>query len=65
MCGIVGAVSTSAVNQDLYDALMVLQHRGQDAAGIMTSHEGRVYLRKANGLVKDVFSHGTHVSFTR
>jgi len=55
MCGIVGAVSTSAVNQDLYDALMVLQHRGQDAAGIMTSHAGRVYLRKANGLVKDVF----------
>src|SRR5262245_47972899 len=54
MCGIVGIVAKSPVNQDLYDALMVLQHRGQNAAGVMTCHEGRVFLRKANGLVRDV-----------
>jgi amidophosphoribosyltransferase len=56
MCGIVGIVAKSYVNQSLYDALTVLQHRGQDAAGIVTSHEGRLYLRKDNGLVRDVFS---------
>jgi amidophosphoribosyltransferase len=55
MCGIAGTVATSPVNQELYDALMMLQHRGQDAAGIMTYHNGHVYLRKANGLVRDVF----------
>lgn len=55
MCGIVGLVAKSNVNQALYDALTVLQHRGQDAAGIVTSDEGRFYLRKDNGLVKDVF----------
>lgn len=54
MCGIIGVVSQSAVNQDLYDGLTILQHRGQDAAGIMTSDDTRVYLRKANGLVRDV-----------
>lgn len=53
MCGIAGTVAKSNVNQDLYDALTVLQHRGQDAAGIMTYHEGHVFLRKANGLVRD------------
>jgi amidophosphoribosyltransferase len=53
MCGIVGAVSYRPVNQDIYDALAVLQHRGQDAAGIMTSDEQRIYLRKANGMVRD------------
>jgi amidophosphoribosyltransferase len=57
MCGIVGIVSSSAVNQQLYDALTVLQHRGQDAAGIMTAHEGELFLRKDNGLVRDVFQH--------
>lgn len=55
MCGIVGLVAKSNVNQALYDALTVLQHRGQDAAGMVTCDEGRFYLRKDNGLVKDVF----------
>jgi amidophosphoribosyltransferase len=55
MCGIVGIVAQSSVNQSLYDALTVLQHRGQDAAGIVTSHQGHFFLRKDNGLVRDVF----------
>lgn len=55
MCGIVGLVAKSNVNQSLYDALTVLQHRGQDAAGMVTCDNGRFYLRKDNGLVKDVF----------
>lgn len=55
MCGISGIVGRANVNQDIYDTLMVLQHRGQDAAGIMTcDHHGRVFLRKGNGLVRDV-----------
>ena len=54
MCGIVGIVGTGAVNQVLYDALTVLQHRGQDAAGIVTADE-RLHIRKNNGLVRDVF----------
>jgi amidophosphoribosyltransferase len=57
MCGIVGIVGHSPVNQQIYDALTVLQHRGQDAAGIMTCHEGELFLRKQNGLVRDVFQH--------
>ncbi len=55
MCGIAGIVAQSPVNQALYDALTVLQHRGQDAAGIVTSAGSRLSLRKDNGLVKDVF----------
>ena len=55
MCGIVGMVARSNVNQDLYDALTVLQHRGQDAAGIVTCNEGKLNQRKGNGLVRDVF----------
>lgn len=55
MCGIVGLVAKSNVNQALYDALTVLQHRGQDAAGMVTCDAGRFFLRKDNGLVKDVF----------
>ena len=55
MCGIVGIVGTTNVNQSLYDALTVLQHRGQDAAGIVTFENERSFLRKDNGLVKDVF----------
>ncbi|MEE8342298.1 MAG: amidophosphoribosyltransferase, partial [Gammaproteobacteria bacterium] len=55
MCGIIGITGRSPVNQAIYDGLTVLQHRGQDAAGIMTCDEGRFFLRKANGLVRDVF----------
>lgn len=55
MCGIVGIVSHEPVNQALYDALTALQHRGQDAAGMVTTDHGRMYLRKDNGLVRDVF----------
>jgi amidophosphoribosyltransferase len=55
MCGIVGIVSHTPVNQEIYDALTVLQHRGQDAAGIVTTAGGRLFLRKDNGLVRDVF----------
>ncbi len=55
MCGIVGLVGTEEVNQALYDALTILQHRGQDAAGIVTCEDGRLHQRKANGLVRDVF----------
>lgn len=55
MCGIIGILGKQPVNQSLYDGLLVLQHRGQDAAGILTSDGGRVYLRKDNGLVRDVF----------
>src|SRR6202453_4584478 len=55
MCGIIGMVGVSAVNQRIYDALIVLQHRGQDAAGIMTSANGELFMRKDSGLVRDVF----------
>lgn len=55
MCGIIGIVGKNPVNQALYDGLTVLQHRGQDAAGIVTCDNGRLYLRKDNGLVRDVF----------
>jgi amidophosphoribosyltransferase len=55
MCGIVGIVAKSYVNQEIYDALTFLQHRGQDAAGMVTCHEGKFFLRKDNGLVRDVF----------
>jgi len=56
MCGIVGIAGFMPVNQSIYDALMVLQHRGQDAAGIVTIDANNGFrMRKANGLVKDVF----------
>ncbi len=55
MCGLVGMVGRSDVGVCLYDTLTVLQHRGQDAAGIATCDNGRLNLRKDNGLVKDVF----------
>ncbi|MEW6164495.1 MAG: amidophosphoribosyltransferase [Pseudomonadota bacterium] len=55
MCGILGVVATSPVNQLLYDGLQVLQHRGQDAAGIATAEGGRFHMHKGPGLVRDVF----------
>ena len=60
MCGIVGIVGKTPVAQSLYDGLTVLQHRGQDAAGIITIDQNRFNLRKANGLVRDVF-HTRHM----
>lgn len=61
MCGVVGIVSTQPVNQALYNALTVLQHRGQDAAGIVTwGEEHGLIQRKGNGLVRDVF-HSRHM----
>ena len=55
MCGILGVVATTPVNQLLYDGLQVLQHRGQDAAGIATAEGGKFHMHKASGLVRDVF----------
>ena len=60
MCGIVGIVANERVNQTLYDALTVLQHRGQDAAGIATCEGERLHQRKDNGLVREVF-HTKHM----
>ena len=55
MCGIVGVVSPAAVNQLIYDALLLLQHRGQDAAGIVTQLDRKFFMHKAKGMVRDVF----------
>lgn len=55
MCGILGVMATTPVNQLLYDGLMVLQHRGQDAAGIATAEGNTFHLHKGPGLVRDVF----------
>jgi len=57
MCGIIGVVASpeKSVVSSLYDGLTVLQHRGQDAAGIVTSDEDNIFHRRANGLVRDVF----------
>jgi len=57
MCGIVGMICNNPVVQDLYDGLVVLQHRGQDAAGIATFDQdgGQIHIKKGNGLVRDVF----------
>jgi len=60
MCGIIGMVARGAVNQSIYDGLTVLQHRGQDAAGIITCDGQYLHLRKNNGLVRDVF-HTRHM----
>ena len=54
MCGIVGVISKAPVNQLIYDALL-LQHRGQDAAGIVTMQGTKCYMHKARGMVRDVF----------
>src|SRR5689334_7898644 len=55
MCGILGIVARSGVNQLLYDGLLLLQHRGQDAAGIVTSERNSFHMHKAPGMVRDVF----------
>ncbi|MEP7280997.1 MAG: amidophosphoribosyltransferase [Rubrivivax sp.] len=55
MCGIVGVISKEPVNQLIYDALLLLQHRGQDAAGIVTMQGTKCFMHKARGMVRDVF----------
>ncbi|TCP08548.1 amidophosphoribosyltransferase [Caldimonas thermodepolymerans] len=55
MCGIVGVISKAPVNQLIYDALLLLQHRGQDAAGIVTAVDRKFFMHKARGMVRDVF----------
>jgi amidophosphoribosyltransferase len=55
MCGVVGIVAAHPVNQSLYDALLLMQHRGQDAAGIATAQGKRIHLSRGTGLVRDVF----------
>ncbi len=55
MCGIVGVISRAPVNQLIYDALLLLQHRGQDAAGIVTMLGTKCFMHKARGMVRDVF----------
>lgn len=64
MCGIVGIVAHKPVSHDLYDAMTVLQHRGQDAAGIVTEENGKFYLRKNNGMVRDIFTQN-HMNYLR
>jgi amidophosphoribosyltransferase len=66
MCGIAGIVTQGApVNSELFDALTMLQHRGQDAAGIISNEGDRLYLRKENGLVRDVFAKDEHMVMLR
>src|SRR5271154_1984371 len=60
MCGIAGMVAHTPINQELYDALTALQHRGQDAAGMVTCEAKKLHLKKGNGLVRDVF-HTRHM----
>src|SRR5574343_1867697 len=55
MCGILGVVGQTPVNQLLYDGLQLLQHRGQDAAGIVTASDKTFHMHKGSGLVRDVF----------
>jgi len=55
MCGIVGVISQAPVNQLIYDALLLLQHRGQDAAGIVTMQGNKCFMHKARGMVRDIF----------
>ena len=55
MCGIVGVISRAPVNQLIYDALLLLQHRGQDAAGIVTMQGTKCFMQKSRGMVRDIF----------
>ena len=56
MCGIVGLVSKQNLSAELYDALTLLQHRGQDAAGMVTCEDRQLHLQKGKGFVRDVIS---------
>ena len=56
MCGVIGISGLHDVNLRLYDALTILQHRGQDAAGIVTEDDGELHQCKGEGLVRDVFN---------
>ncbi len=60
MCGVIGTVAKNHVNQDIYDALTAIQHRGQDAAGVLTCDGNKIALRKANGLVREAL-HAKHM----
>ena len=65
MCGILGILANKGpISNLLYDGLLVLQHRGQDAAGIVVCEEDKLHLRKDNGLVNDVF-HKEHIQNLR
>lgn len=55
MCGVIGVMANSPVNQLIYDALLLLQHRGQDAAGMTTNQGQRFFMHKGKGMVRDVF----------
>ena len=55
MCGVLGLVSYEPVNQPLYDGLQMLQHRGQDAAGIVTAEGSVFHMHKGKGMVREVF----------
>ena len=56
MCGIIGIVDDKSVNQSLFDGLTVLQHRGQDSAGIATCYKNNLFQKKSKGLVNDIFN---------
>ena len=55
MCAVFGIVGKEPVNQEIYDALLLMQHRGQDATGIVTAHGKKINVVRGNGLVRDIF----------
>ena len=63
MCGIVAVSGNTDVIHDIYESLTVLQHRGQDASGILTNYNGKITLRKSLGLVRDGFSNSDFTLF--
>ena len=64
MCGIIGVYDTEEVIVKIYDAMLTLQHRGQDSAGILT-YDGKFHLKRGNGLVRDIFGFQIEVSFVK